>query len=401
MIYRNATLRFVSLAVLIFLFSHTDATSGSFGRRLKTVHSSSLTATSYAIESQPTADSGKTQIPFIDIERFLRTYLIPNIEAMYDKAASGFPDDHFAAMRDHLEPVYPFLFEGNVTGWDGFLLNVSALLKGTKSKFTITYDMIALPAALSIPSITLYEVISAQQKKPALKEFSKFWGVDFSDAFSKNTTFRVVYAKKPLVFRYDLWLQKKQQEIELEGITFRGTNEMALFVDPAGDKARRAFIHEFSHILLDKETEHLTQHEFEQHGIAVQQAFSGGGQTATTEVRFTNVEFGEMMAKLSELIVVPDSELYDYIHEVTINKIPQYQKLRQLIADLTVYRYLSEEHPDEFLTLKWREIADQEVESNLVRLSQEKSSTGENKLRYYLLFHVQNVGRSLKDVVFR
>src|SRR5438128_2715404 len=120
---KNSALKYAFCVTVAVLFSASDTAASPVGQGIEL--KCNFTTATYGIDSKPIADSARTQIPFIDIERFLRDQLIPNIEVMYEKGSIGLPDDHFAAMRDQLKPAYPFLFEGNVTGWNEFLSNLS------------------------------------------------------------------------------------------------------------------------------------------------------------------------------------------------------------------------------------------------------------------------------------
>jgi len=339
----------------------------------------------------------------IDIGRFLKQHLIPHLEKVYEKASQGLFDDHFLTMEKELRPLYPFLFEGNARTWDMFLTNTIKFLQDTRTRFRLRYTMQTLPSGHRIPTVTIYELLKSQKKTIPIKKFSEFWKIDFSNVIADTTTFTVEYARPPLLVRYDLWLQQKGHLLQLEGITYPEPQEIVLFVNTSSSlENEQALFHEFSHILFDLKTHHLSSFELEHARIVVQQNFPGRSfpEVATTEVEFTYQEFNELMAKLSELMVVPDTKLHAFINEVEINPVTHYQATRMLIATTTVYKYMSDVYPERFEELKVREITDDEVNHYLQEMAHTKGFDGRSILREYLLQHVKMLQEKLRDTVF-
>jgi len=325
-------------------------------------------------------------------------FLIPNVEYMYSTAASGKYDDSFNILKQNLNKDYPKLFENNATDWEGFLNNVIQFFTESKSNYKMIFNIISLSNGLSIPSITLYEKTSTEIVVAPLEELSEFWKIDFDNILPSNTTFEIDFAEKTLINRFDLWLVEKQQEMKLEGITFIEINKIILFVNKTNPLVKKqALLHEFSHMLFHKRIEHISKFEQENMAIFIELSFKGG---VSTEVKFTYQEFDELMAKLSELIIVQDENLFEYIYEITINKTPHYQKMRQLIASTSVYKYMAEEHPEKFNQLRSREITNEEINKYLLQMFNEKTTEGKNKLRTYLDFHVENISKYLKEIIF-
>lgn len=333
------------------------------------------------------------------LEIFLKNYFIPGIENTYRDASLGHGYDQFIKLKNELGNNFAFLSVNALSGWHELLKRIKTLLEETKSKYNIVYWMITPLNYNQFPSVTIYEVIKRENKKPPVKEMSDFWGLDFNNLFPSDTTFLIEYAFEPLLYTYEIWLQKKRQKSILEGMSFKDSNLVILFTTGSNPlKEQQSLIHEFGHIFFDMKTKYLSDFELENYRLFVEQSFTGG---AKTTVSFSYREFGELMAKLSELIVVPDDSLFAYIKEVSRNKMPGYQMTRQLISSTTVYKYLADEHPQEFLKLQRREITNNEIEMNLYRMSLEKTETGKNKLRSYLDFHVVEVSRNLENIVFK
>jgi hypothetical protein len=334
-----------------------------------------------------------------DVENLINVYLVPAIFTMYDMAFAGIKDDNFNQLKFELKKDYPFLVDDENINWNKFLTEVGVYLKEKKSKYKIEHTMIRLLNGHTFPTVTLYELIRTEEKAPPVKEMSEFWGIDFNTIFPASTTFTIEYARTPLVYRYDIYLQMKRQESILEGVTFKGLNKIVLFIDEQNKQSEeQILIHEFSHVFFDRKTEHLTKDDLQLYSLYVEQNFPGG---ASTTVSFTYQEFNELMAKLSELIVLPDNKLYEFIREVSINKMPEYQKMRQLISSTTVYKYIADEHPTIFEEFKFREITNEEIDRYLYQLSVEKTADGKNKLRSYLENHVNAVGQNLNEVIFK
>lgn len=350
----------------------------------------------------------KTELPItlnkasrdsINVENLIKIYLVPNIKTMYDMALAGIKDDNFNQLKFQLEKNYPFLVDDADMNWNKFLTEVGLYLEEKKSRYKIEHTMIRLLNGHKLPTITLYELIRTEEKESPVKEMSDFWGIDFSSSFPVSTAFKIEYAKMPLVYRYDIYKHIKRQESIVEGVTFEYLNKIVLFIDESNlQSEEQLLIHEFSHVFFNRKTEHLNSNDLEQYTLQVEQNFAGG---ASTTVSFTYQEFNELMAKLSELIVLPDSKLYEFIREVSINKMPVYQKMRQLISSTTVYKYIADEHPDEFLKLRYREMTDEEVVRYLYQLSTEQTAEGKNKLRIYLENHVKAVSNNLDEVIFK
>lgn len=350
----------------------------------------------------------KTELPItlnnasrdsIEVENLLKLHLIPRIITMYDLALAGIKDDNFNQLKFELEENYPFLVNDENINWDKLLTKVGLYLKEKKGKYKIEHTMIRLLNGHTFPTVTLYELIRTEEKPPPVDEMSEFWQIDFSSIFPASTIFIIEYAKTPLVYLYDIYLQMKRQESILEGVTFKEINKIVLFIGESNVKnEEQTLVHEFSHVFFDAKTSHLSRNDLELYTLFIEQHFTGG---ASTTVSFTYQEFNELMAKLSELIVLPDNMLDGFIREVSINKMPVYQKMRQLISSTTVYKYLADEHPDEFKKLQNREITNEEIDRYLYLLSAEQTVDGKNKLRVYLENHVNAVGQNLNDVIFK
>ncbi len=380
---------------------------GNEKERLQRVKKSKISVNSVKERTEDSQDSKLTierkpqksiNLDSQDMETFLKWYLVPNIEIMYQKAFNGSPDDHFWEMEQQLAVEYPFLFQNEVTGWESFLSKTDSLLQAVKSTYKIRFHMIQLEPQRIIPSVTIYKLLGIREERAPVEDLSKFWQIDFSEVYP-DTTFLVEYGETPLVLRYDLWIQKNQQELQLEAITYQGTNDIIIFIDGPFDtygKKKRSLIHEFSHILFWKKANHLTEFELAFSEIVVEQAVG----PAHTSVSFSYYEFDELMAKLSELLVLPDDELYDYIHDVRITKMPHYQMMRQQISSTTVYRYMADEYPDRFEELRYRGITSEEIEYYLKEMANQTTEDGVNRLRSYLLFHVKNLIPRLANVVF-
>ncbi len=334
-------------------------------------------------------------IEHVDIEHFLHFHLIPAITTAYENIYSAYFDDHFDVFKGYTKTEYSFLFGDSIIDWETFLPQVKDLLELNNSQYKFRYHLLRVSNRIVIPTATLYEVIETKKVKPPLREMSDFWGIDFMDTFVEGTFFNIEYGKQPILLRYDLWIQKKFQQFILEGVTYPDVDEIIIFSEK--DKLEESFIHELSHKIFQKNIQHLSDEELMTSELHISQAFKGG---AKTDIKYNYNEFGELIAKLSELMVIPNSRLYDFIHEVYINKQPQMQMPRQLIAHTTVYRYLAKEYPDIFLQFKDQAFIDVDIDYYLQQMANEVTEDGINKLRDYLMFHVKGLSVNFEEIVF-